>query len=60
MSCPDVLILKEPQEVCPNKKCGSDNISNEGPPEDGVLFVTCHDCSTQWHEPYVEPKESNS
>ena len=37
------------QEVCPN--CQSDNIANEGPAEDGRLFVTCHACAYQWHEP---------
>jgi hypothetical protein len=39
----------EPQDNCPN--CGSDNITNEGPPEDGQLQVTCHNCAFQWVEP---------
>jgi predicted RNA-binding Zn-ribbon protein involved in translation (DUF1610 family) len=39
----------DPQDNCPN--CGSDNIANEGPPEDGNLQVTCHNCAFQWIEP---------
>jgi ribosomal protein S27E len=39
----------DPQDVCP--KCKSDNIADEGPPEDGQLHVTCHDCGYQWVEP---------
>lgn len=38
----------EPQECCPD--CESTYISNEDAPEDGVLTVTCHDCSYQWAE----------
>lgn len=44
--------FEEPQEVCP--ACKSDNIANEGPPEDDILHVTCHDCSFQWIEPDVQ------
>lgn len=42
----------KPLDKCP--ECGSDNIANEGPPEDGELEVTCHDCSHQWVEPAEE------
>lgn len=45
----DALKSIEGEDRCP--LCGSDNIANEGPSEDGQLFVTCHDCSHQWTEP---------
>jgi hypothetical protein len=48
----EVGCYDEPQNVCPD--CGSFNISNEGPPDESKLFVTCHDCSYQWHEPEEE------
>jgi len=31
-------------DACP--KCSSDNIANE----DDTDFITCHDCSFQWHD----------
>jgi len=42
----------ESEGICPH--CGSDNICNEGPPDDGQLEITCHDCSHQWAEPFSE------
>jgi hypothetical protein len=39
-----------PQEACPY--CKSDNISNEGPPNDfNMLEVDCFDCGRKWTEP---------
>lgn len=41
-----INLINQMLDHCPN--CGSDNIANEGPPEDSGLEVTCHDCSRQW------------
>lgn len=39
-----------PQEMCPY--CKSDNISNEGPPNDfNMLEVDCFSCGRKWTEP---------
>lgn len=46
-----------PQDVCP--LCQGDNISNDGPPENGEEFVTCNDCGYQWHEPEQPEPEPN-
>jgi transposase-like protein len=36
----------EEGDRCP--KCMTDNVANEGPPENGQIEVTCHDCSHQF------------
>lgn len=50
----EVGVYDAPQETCPH--CGSNDIANEGPPDelDLSLFVTCHECGYQWHEPDTE------
>lgn len=42
----DLIIEDELENYCP--KCCSANISNEEPPIDDSLELTCHDCSHQW------------
>lgn len=42
------------QDNCP--KCDSDNIANEDAPQNGLLQLTCHDCSHQWDVKYKTHK----
>lgn len=54
MSNPEVGLYETTQDACP--KCGEiDNVDDVPATDD--LFVTCHECEYQWHEP-EKPEDS--